>query len=291
MSHPPKQWRGPLQEHGLRSHPSRRTLHGAGVGALVPLVLTVFILTHHLRMNEWQKLKYCILIPKCKTSISLNRDVGFFTEVSGRQRETVGRLLVGFYSSPGGVDVIEVCRAIIIFLSKVNVALGRVWSYTIHLTAQEEKQLHNDNITAAGKNIASYIALTFLIIGWACLWFRLRSISSHTSPPGVVGVGMGGQLSASLRRSPCRTSSVFSRCSSPGSTEALAMLWRRGKVTLQLISTAQFRAANSRGSLTVQVSSLKKAAPIHLNMRPTECEGSLNSTSETATASQQQLIE
>lgn len=110
---------------------------------------------------------------------------------------------------------------------------------------------------------ANYVAPTFLIIGWGCLWFRLRSISSHTSPPGVVGVGMGGQLSASLRRSPCRTSSVFSLCSSPGSTEALAMLWRRRKVTLQLISTARFRAAISQGSLTVHISHLKTAAAIY----------------------------
>lgn len=117
------------------------------------------------------------------------------------------------------------------------------------------------------------------------------SISSHTSAPGVVGVGMGGQLSASLRRSPCRTSSVFSLCSSPGSTEALAMLWRRGKVTLQLISTAQFRAAISQGSLTVQISSLKKAAAIHLHSCPTKCEGSLNSTKETAIMSQLQVME
>lgn len=120
----------------------------------------------------------------------------------------------------------------------------------MHLNAQEEKSLHKNNIAAVGKNILisvyseKFIALTFLIIGCTCLWFRLRSISDHTSTAGVVvGVGMGGQLSASLRRSPCRTSSVFSLCSSPGSTEALAMLWRKGKVTLQLISTAQFRAA------------------------------------------------
>ena len=49
MPHPAEQRCSPLQEHGLWSHPSRRALHGAGVGALVPLVLTVFILTHHLR--------------------------------------------------------------------------------------------------------------------------------------------------------------------------------------------------------------------------------------------------
>ena len=120
---------------------------------------------------------------------------------------------------------------------------------------------------SCGRNIlpnvkVKHIALTFLMICWACLWFRFRSISSHTSAPGVVGVGMGGQLSASLRRSPSRTSSVFSRCSSPGSTEALAMLWRREKVTL-LVFTAQYRAVISLGSRTVQIYVLKKAADIN----------------------------
>lgn len=60
----------------------------------------------------------------------------------------------------------------------------------------------------------------------------MLSPSSHSplSVTGGAGVGKGGQISASLRRSPCRTSSVFSLCSSPGSTEALAMLWRKRQV-------------------------------------------------------------
>lgn len=64
VPHPPEEWRSPLQEHGLGSHPSRRTLHGAGVGALVPLVLTVFIFTHHLRrmIDKLKDLKYCTFI-------------------------------------------------------------------------------------------------------------------------------------------------------------------------------------------------------------------------------------
>lgn len=87
------------------------------------------------------------------------------------------------------------------------------------LSAQEAKQLHT----------VIYIALTFLIIGAVCLCFDMWSISSHTSLPvtWVIGVGRGAQLSASLRCSPCRISSVFSLCSSTGSKKALAMLWRR----------------------------------------------------------------
>lgn len=92
------------------------------------------------------------------------------------------------------------------------------------LSEQEAKQLHT----------VIYIALTFLIIGAVCLCFDMWSISSHTSLPvtWVIGVGRGTQLSASLRCSPSRMSSVFSLCSSTGSTKALAMLWKRGKIAI-----------------------------------------------------------
>lgn len=56
MPHPAQQRRGSLQEHGLGADSARRALDGAGVRTLVPLVLTVLVLTHHLRGNEEHEL-------------------------------------------------------------------------------------------------------------------------------------------------------------------------------------------------------------------------------------------